>query len=79
MQQIVATAEWACKKGIAGTKYGAWVYVGDGLGLEEEAFWPRKPYLPSGEKEKEWVRETLKVCEGEEKRILEERGWGKVK
>lgn len=73
LQGDVATVEWACKKGIAGTKYGAWRFVGKGLGLSEEAFYPRKPYLKPTGKEKEWVTGVLQILEKQEDSIFQER------
>ncbi|KAK8049002.1 hypothetical protein PG994_010732 [Apiospora phragmitis] len=65
LQDKVANAEWACKKGIAQAKYGAWWFVGrKGLGLENEnLFRMRKPYLPLGDDAKKWTVETMRVLE----------------
>lgn len=72
LQDVVANAEWACKKSLAFTKFAAWSFVGGKLGLEDErAFWPRRPYLPAGEKMKKWTVEVMGVLEEEEGRIPE--------
>ncbi|EGY16093.1 putative 4-hydroxy-2-oxoglutarate aldolase like protein [Verticillium longisporum] len=72
LQDDVANAEWACKKGIACTKYGAWYYFGRGRGLDNEASWNmRKPYEPLGDAMKQWTLETLAVLERAER----ERPW----
>ncbi|KAG9256551.1 dihydrodipicolinate synthase [Emericellopsis atlantica] len=62
LQADVANAEWACKKGIALTKYGAWYHVGRAIGVDNERAWDmRKPYLPLGEAMKKWALETMDV------------------
>ncbi|KAM0323876.1 hypothetical protein ACHAQA_008457 [Verticillium albo-atrum] len=72
LQDDVANAEWACKKGIACTKYGAWHYFGKGLGIGTESSWDmRQPYEPLGDAMKTWTLETLSVLEKAEK----ERPW----
>ncbi|KAH6983244.1 dihydrodipicolinate synthase [Ilyonectria sp. MPI-CAGE-AT-0026] len=72
LQDDVANAEWACKKGIACTKYGAWYYLGRDLGLADESTWEmRQPYQPLGDAMKKWTLETLGVLEKAEK----ERPW----
>lgn len=68
-QDAVANSEWACKKGLAMTKYGAWHFVGKGLGLDEAAFEMRRPYGPLGDAQKRWALETLGVLEGIEKEL----------
>lgn len=72
LQDRVANAEWACKKGIAQTKYGAWWFVGrKSLGLENEGlFRMRKPYLPLGDEAKKWTVETMRVLEATEDALL---------
>ncbi|KAK7987796.1 hypothetical protein PG989_008111 [Apiospora arundinis] len=75
LQDKVANAEWACKKGIAQTKYGAWWFVGHkSLGLDgnggENLFRMRKPYLPLGEEAKKWTVETMQVLEAAEDALL---------
>ncbi|KAH8168394.1 dihydrodipicolinate synthetase family protein [Sarocladium implicatum] len=68
LQYDVANAEWACKKGIACTKYGAWWHVGKALGMNDERGWEmRKPYMPLGEGMKKWTLETLDVLTKVEK------------
>lgn len=73
LQNDVANAEWACKKGIAYTKYGAWYYLGQGLGIDEKSWEMRRPYLPLGDAPKKWALETMKILETTEK----ERSWTK--
>ncbi|KAH6897413.1 dihydrodipicolinate synthase [Thelonectria olida] len=74
LQDDVANAEWACKKGIACTKYGAWYYLGPQLGLKDESTWlMRQPYQPLNDGMKKWTLETLGVLEKSEK----ERPWRK--
>ena len=66
LQDTVAAAEWACKKSLACTKYGAWAHVGrPHLGLEDNSkmFNMRKPYLELSEDLKRWTLDTLKVLE----------------
>lgn len=73
LQRVVASAEWPCKKGLAATKYGAWWFVGRGLGLgERRTFAPRKPYLEVKEAFGEWTVGVMGVLEGEERAIAEE-------
>ncbi|KAL0941458.1 dihydrodipicolinate synthase [Colletotrichum truncatum] len=68
LQFDVANAEWACKKGIALTKYGAWYFLGRDIGIDDESSWNmRKPYLPLGDATKNWALETLGVLETAEK------------
>ena len=67
LQDLVSNAEWACKKGLSCTKYGAWWYLGRKLGLEsEKQFEMRRPYLELGDGMKKWSLETLKVLESME-------------
>jgi 4-hydroxy-2-oxoglutarate aldolase len=66
LQDIVANAEWACKKGVALTKYGASHFVGPKIGVEKEAFYPRRPYLPPTEKSQAWTVEIMGVLLEEE-------------
>lgn len=62
LQGRVALAESACKKGLAATKYGAFVFAGKAAGVDsEEAFWPRKPYKPAGKAVQE---STVAVMKG---------------
>lgn len=73
LQDAVANAEWACKKGIALTKYGGWYYLGRDIGVDQEETWQmRRPYLPLDEKVKSWALETLGVLAEIEK----QRSWG---
>jgi dihydrodipicolinate synthase/N-acetylneuraminate lyase len=68
LQYDVANAEWACKKGIACTKYGAWMHVGKALGMNDERQWEmRRPYQPLGDAMKKWTLETLDVLTASEK------------
>ncbi|KAK2050037.1 dihydrodipicolinate synthase [Colletotrichum somersetense] len=68
LQADVANGEWACKKGIAITKYGAWYFLGRSIGLTEESSWEmRRPYLPLDDAMKNWALETLRVLEATEK------------
>lgn len=70
LQQSVADAEWACKKGIACTKFGAWWFLGKGLGIDDSAiFRPRKPYLEVNEGMQKWTIETMRVLEETEKAL----------
>ncbi|KAF3810820.1 putative 4-hydroxy-2-oxoglutarate aldolase [Colletotrichum gloeosporioides] len=72
LQFDVANAEWACKKGIALTKYGAWHFLGRDIGIDDESSWEmRRPYLPLGDATKKWALETLGVLETTEK----QRSW----
>ncbi|KAI3532267.1 dihydrodipicolinate synthase [Colletotrichum filicis] len=74
LQYDVANAEWACKKGIALTKYGAWHFFGRDIGLTDESSWEmRRPYLPLGDATKIWALETLGVLGETEK----QRSWSK--
>ncbi|KAM5350968.1 hypothetical protein ACJ41O_003691 [Fusarium nematophilum] len=62
LQDVVAHAEWACKKGIACTKYGAWYYLGRAIGVDQESSWNmRRPYQPLSEEMKSWSLKTLGV------------------
>lgn len=72
LQDVVANAEWACKKGISNTKYGAWYFLGRGAGISDEETWEmRRPYQPLGEAAKKWTIETLGVLADIEK----QRAW----
>ncbi|CAH0017871.1 unnamed protein product [Clonostachys rhizophaga] len=70
LQDLVANAEWACKKGIAITKYGGWYFLGRNIGLDQEETWEmRRPYQPVSEEMKAWAVKTLGVlAEVESKR-----------
>ncbi|KAK7524035.1 dihydrodipicolinate synthase [Phyllosticta citriasiana] len=71
LQQVVANAEWACKKTLAATKFGAWWFVGRKIGLDERfAFAPRKPYLEADAKLQAWTIDTMKVLEEWEEKLL---------
>lgn len=60
LQGLVAQAEKACKEGIAPTKFAAGHFAGPGAGVtDEKAFWPRKPYKPSGKDKQEWVVKVM--------------------
>ncbi|KAF2493936.1 dihydrodipicolinate synthase [Lophium mytilinum] len=70
LQEVVASAEWACKKSLALTKFGAGHFVGKKIGFEDPRTWyPRKPYAPAGEKLQAWTVEVMGVLEVEEARI----------
>ncbi|KAK6212786.1 hypothetical protein LQW54_004875 [Pestalotiopsis sp. IQ-011] len=70
LQDLVANAEWACKKSLACTKYGAWWYVGRQIGLgDEKMFKMRKPYVELSGELKKWSLETMKVLEDMEKSL----------
>ncbi|CVK96662.1 related to dihydrodipicolinate synthetase [Fusarium mangiferae] len=70
LQGLVAHAEWACKKGISNTKYGAWHFLGREIGLDNETAWHmRKPYQPLDDKAKEWTVKTLSVLADAEKQL----------
>jgi 4-hydroxy-2-oxoglutarate aldolase len=71
LQDVVANAEWACKKSLALTKFAAGYFLGEKLGIAGESFWPRRPYLPPTEKMKEWTVEVMGVLEAEENAIQE--------
>ncbi|ORX92642.1 dihydrodipicolinate synthase [Clohesyomyces aquaticus] len=74
LQDVVANAEWACKKSLALTKFGAGYFVGKKLGLgDEKTFWPRRPYLPANEVMKKWTVEVMSVLVEEEDAIPEKR------
>ena len=67
LQEQVAMAEWACKKSLNCTKYGAWYYIGKQLGLSEHGFTMRKPYLPLNDNMRKYALETLGKLEETEK------------
>ena len=70
LQEIVANADWACKKSLALTKYGAGYFAGKKIRLTDPAtFYPRKPYLPANEKLQKWTVETMSVLIVEEAKI----------
>lgn len=71
LQDVVANAEWACKKGVVLTKFGAGHFVGPKIGVEKEAFYPRRPYLPPAEKMQAWTIEIMGVLLDEEEAIPE--------
>ncbi|GKT56601.1 dihydrodipicolinate synthase [Colletotrichum tofieldiae] len=71
LQENVANAEWACKKGIALTKYGTWYFLGRDIGIADESSWEmRRPYLPLSDAMKKWALETLGVLETTEQQKL---------
>ncbi|OJJ48179.1 hypothetical protein ASPZODRAFT_112777 [Penicilliopsis zonata CBS 506.65] len=60
LQGLVAQAEKACKEGIAPTKYASAYFAGPAAGIpDEKAFWPRKPYKPSGTEKQQWVVKVM--------------------
>ena len=63
LQDVVANAEWACKKSLALTKFAAGHFLGKQLGVKADAFWPRRPYLPPAEKAQAWTVEVMGVLE----------------
>ncbi len=71
LQDLVAAAEWACKKALSCTKYAAWVHIGKPhLGIENSrVFNMRKPYLELKDDMKKWTLETMKVLEDVEKTL----------
>ncbi|KAF4448390.1 hypothetical protein F53441_8198 [Fusarium austroafricanum] len=70
LQGLVAHAEWACKKGISNTKYGAWHFLGKDIGLGNETMWQmRRPYQPLGNDAKEWTVKTLGVLADTEQQL----------
>jgi dihydrodipicolinate synthase/N-acetylneuraminate lyase len=80
LQDVVAHAEWACKKSLALTKFGAGHFVGKKLGLTDpKTFYPRRPYLPPSEKMQQWTIDVMGVLVEEEDRIPEKTfGKGKI-
>lgn len=74
LQYVVANAEWACKKGLSNTKYGAWYFLGRDIGVTDVESWQmRAPYQPLGDAAKKWTVETLGVLADIEK----QRSWEK--
>lgn len=71
LQELVGNAEWACKKGLALTKFAAWHFIGKKhLGIEERGtFAPRRPYLEPGEAMRDWTVKTMQVLEEAEEAI----------
>ncbi|KAF2112215.1 dihydrodipicolinate synthase [Lophiotrema nucula] len=70
LQNVVANAEWACKKSLALTKFGAGYFLGKKIGVEDErTFYPRRPYLPPSQKMKDWTVEVMSVLVEEEDAI----------
>ncbi|KAF2017489.1 dihydrodipicolinate synthase [Aaosphaeria arxii CBS 175.79] len=69
LQDVVANAEWACKKGVVLTKFGAGHFVGPKIGVKAEAFHPRRPYLPPAEKAQKWTVDIMGVLLDEEEKI----------
>lgn len=65
LQGQVALAEYACKRGLNATKYGAGLFVGARrLGLTDPAtFYPRKPYPPVGVDAQAATERTMGVLE----------------
>ena len=77
LQDVVASAEWACKKSLALTKFGAGHFVGKKIGLTDpKTFWPRRPYLAPSEKLQEWTVKVMGVLVEEEESIPQ-RNFGK--
>lgn len=72
LQDVVANAEWACKKSLSFTKFATGHFVGKKLGLNDpKTFYPRRPYLPPNEKMKEWTVDVMGVLTEEEEGIQE--------
>jgi 4-hydroxy-2-oxoglutarate aldolase len=70
LQEVVANAEWACKKSLTLTKFGAGYFAGKKCELmDPKTFWPRRPYLPSNEKLQVWTVEMMEVLVVEEEKI----------
>lgn len=70
LQDVVANAEWACKKSLALTKFAAGHFAGKKIGLNDaKTFYPRKPYLPANEKMQQWTIDVMGVLEEEENAI----------
>ncbi|KAF2450615.1 dihydrodipicolinate synthase [Karstenula rhodostoma CBS 690.94] len=79
LQQVVANAEWACKKSLALTKFAAGHFAGKLIGLDDaKTFYPRRPYLPAGEKMQQWTIEVMVVLEEEERKIADRVFGGKA-
>ena len=76
IQYTVANAEWACKKSLSLTKYGAYYFVGKRLGLSKASFDPRKPYLPPKEPQEKWTVKTMQVLAQDEEAIFAARNGG---
>ncbi|KAJ4358317.1 uncharacterized protein N0V89_002899 [Didymosphaeria variabile] len=72
LQDVVANAEWACKKSLALTKFAAGHFAGKQLGLgDAKTFYPRRPYLPATEKMQQWTLEVMGVLKEEENAIAD--------
>lgn len=69
LQDLVSTAEAACKKNLNITKYAAWYHVGRHDGGVEGGYIMRKPYLPISDAVKKSGLETLSVMEETEKSL----------
>lgn len=74
----VANAEWACKKSLALTKYGAYYFAGKRLGLKLFNFSPRKPYLPCKETQQQWTVKTMEVLAEDEASIYQTKNSSKT-
>ncbi|KAK2753487.1 hypothetical protein FQN54_007877 [Arachnomyces sp. PD_36] len=61
LHRKAALAEVPCKAGIGVTKYAAAIHTARRAGIEgaEEKLWPRKPYPPPSEEQKERVRKVM--------------------
>lgn len=61
LHRKAALAEAPCKAGIGVTKYAAAIHAAKAAGIEgaEEKLWPRKPYSPPSDAEKEKVRRVM--------------------
>lgn len=76
LQDVVANAEWACKKSLALTKFAAGHFAGRLIGLDDaKTFYPRRPYLPASEKLQQWTIDVMGVLKEEEEKI-EDRVFG---
>ncbi|KAF2180416.1 dihydrodipicolinate synthase [Zopfia rhizophila CBS 207.26] len=72
LQEVVANAEWACKKSLSLTKFGVGHFVGKRIGLTDpKTFNPRRPYLPPNEKMQKWTIDVMSVLVEEENSIPE--------
>lgn len=74
LHRKAALAESPCKSGIAATKYAAAIHTAKAAGIEgaEEKLWPRKPYTPPSDGEKEKVKKVMERMADIELSLLKE-------
>lgn len=59
LQGVIAEAEKVCKEGIALTKFASYYFHGCEMGIDEKAYYPRKPYQPAKKDREQWAIKSM--------------------